>query len=281
MTMLCLTQVASAADLSTEKKAIPILMMMFEKEVVLLLRNSEGKKHSAPMTKQQLADTVKWLKSLRFNEFSNPIKQDFEAYRQQLLTTCTDPPTVDDGYGHGKAWAELGLKFLTLMVDFDLDKAKARRYGYAKLAPRVDEEALILGHVMLTVQAKLNVDEFKRMKPATRVFIDLFTIFNFLAGTEGRNIMLQGSIYCIHPEEIKDNKQRKVLVDAKENIIGLSHCRSKKDEKRLYYTAMSINYLCDAYKVCQIADADLKKAGGEALYKQVHGMIKLREGKAN
>lgn len=280
---LYLIQVASAASSTVEKQAMPVLMKMYEKNIALLQRGSVEGKSSPPMTKQQLVDTTRWLKSLKFGQFPSPIKQDFESYRQQLLATCSmlltpskaySPP----GYRMGTAYGQLCRKFLPLMIDFDIDEAKVKKYGYSRFAQEVDRDA-ILAHVMIIVEAKLDQDSFDKTDPTTQVFIDLFTMFNFLAGSEGRNIMLQGSIYCVHPEKVKDAAQRKALVDAKAKVLGLSHHISDKEDQKLLYIVLAIDSLCDAHKVCRIADSDLKKVGGTALVNQVHGMIKLRNGK--
>lgn len=280
--MLGLTEKVLASSLSTEKQAIPIFMKMFEKQSALLMMNSKSGKPSIPMTKQQLADTVKWLKGLKFSQFPSPIKQDFEVYRQQLLTTCAKPPKGGGGYSSGyeigTAWSGLNRKSLTLIVDFDLDEAKAKKYGYAQLADQVNLETLI-GYAAMASNANLSVGKLKEMEPSTKIFIDLFAMFNFLAGSESRNALLQGSVYSVHPEKIKDATQRKALTDAKKKLLDLSHHISANEDQKLPCIAMAIISLCDAHKVCRIADADLKKAGGDALYKQVHGMIRTRNGK--
>lgn len=179
---------APSTSVEEEKLALPILMAMYEKHQLLARNELDEGAAAAPMTSDELAATAQWLKNLRFGHFSARIRQDLEAYHEVLLATCATPPT--DDVDAGFADHELRRKFWALMVDLDLDAAKARKYGYTRLAPMVEVDACV-AHTIVIVLLKLDSAQLEQMAPATRMLVSFVHLLNHLAPATERHSDLQ------------------------------------------------------------------------------------------
>ena len=241
---------------------------------LLLMRDKESfAKDAKPLGESGHAKIKARLTACDFQRFSSTEEADLEKCRTMMLSLIT---AEEDGSGRGYKGAELMNEgMLPLLVDFEIDGAKAIREGHPELYEAVNATLEFIKAIML-----MDCQESKtaKVRPAARLMVEYLAIANQFIEPKERPLWAQSALLTMHPEKLEDPVECLTYSTLQNDLLEYSRAITKGNDPDLdKKQGRFIADLLKAADVAKITDQQMIDAGGSGYVSTLHSMRELME----